>query len=65
MSKNDLLANEKRWRRKSLFRKKRPHPIIYLIGYLTVSLLILITLTLLALWLDIPFVSNTVKELLS
>ncbi len=50
MAKNDLRVNEKRWRRKRLFRKRRTHPFL---RFITI-LLILAALAILCWWLEVP-----------
>lgn len=55
MSRNDFLANEKRWRRKSLFRKPRSLPVTYC----TTSLPVLITLALACLLIAGPIQADS------
>ena len=52
MPRDDFRANEKRWRRRRLFRERRTHPILRLI----IALLCVAALAGLAMWLKVsPF----------
>lgn len=46
----DLRINEKRWRRKRLFRAHRPHPAPRILA----GLVVLVALFMLGAWLEIP-----------
>jgi hypothetical protein len=50
MPRNDLRENEKRWRRKRLFRERRPRPTARLVPLL----LILTALATIGWWLEVP-----------
>jgi len=57
MPKNDLHINEKRWRRRRLFRERHAHSMLRL----WVILLVLATLIVLGWWLEIPPFGSTAK----
>lgn len=60
MPKDDLRENEKRWRRKRLFRDQRPHPVH---RFVTI-LFILAVLTILAWWLELLPLNISTENLL-
>jgi hypothetical protein len=60
MPKNDFRKNEKRWRRKPLFRERRTHPSLRLFSLL-IMLALLVTL---AWWLELLPVDLAMAELL-
>jgi hypothetical protein len=61
MAKNELLANERRWRREPLLRKQNPGLGLRFIAIL----LVLGAFSLVARWLDIALVSRFAEALFS
>jgi hypothetical protein len=65
MSKYNLLVDEKRWRHKSIFRKKRQNSLCYLIASLIPKVVQVAAIALLSPCLDLLSIYNFISEFIA